>query len=194
VLENIELFREYCADLGVLDEPWAFANDHARFMYFRTPGRDPRYAAYDDTRCTMTVLSGLPGAGKDTWVSANAGEQPVISLDAIRARLRIAPSGDQRAVAAAAHEEAKQYLRTGRSFVWNATNVTRQQREVCTGLAASYRARVRLVSLEAPYGALLARNGSRLSPVPAAVIARLAAKWETPDITEAHTLVSISSA
>ena len=50
VLENIELFREYCAELGVLDRPWPFASDHARFSYFRTPGRDPRYAAFDDTR------------------------------------------------------------------------------------------------------------------------------------------------
>ncbi len=193
VLENIELYREYCADLGVLDEPWPFASDHARFMYFRTPGRDPRYAAFDDTRGTMTVLSGLPGAGKDTWVAANAGDQPVISLDAVRARLKVSPAGDQRAVAAAAHEEAKEHLRRGQSFVWNATNVTRQQRDVCTGLAAAYHARVNIVSLEAPYGALLSRNRSRLAPVPAPVIARLAAKWEAPDLTEAHTVTTLTS-
>ncbi len=62
----------------------------------------------------------------------------------------MSPAGDQRAVAAAAHEEARGHLRAGRSFVWNATNVSRQQREACTGLAARYRARVEVVALEAP--------------------------------------------
>ncbi|GAA2376672.1 hypothetical protein GCM10010432_37720 [Catellatospora methionotrophica] len=188
VLDSIGLFREYCADLGVLDRPWEFASDHARFVYFRTPGRDPRYAAYDDRRMTVTVLSGLPGAGKDTWLAANRPELPVVSLDAIRARTGVHPAGDQRAVAAAAHELARGHLRAGRSFVWNATNVSRQHREICIGLAAGYGARVEVIALEAPGPVLRARNAARAAPVPDAVIDKLISKWETPDVTESHTL------
>ncbi|MDP9795375.1 putative kinase [Catenuloplanes nepalensis] len=188
VLENIALFREYCADLGVLDAPWPFASDHARFEYFRTPGRDPRYAAYDDTRLTMTVLSGLPGVGKDTWVAAHAGDRPVVSLDAIRARLGISPSDGQRAVAAAAHEEARVHLRARRDFVWNATNISRQHRDLCIGLGAAYRARVEIIALEAPRDVVHRRNAGRPAPVPAAVIDRLVGKWEAPDPTEAHSV------
>ncbi|MBU2663644.1 AAA family ATPase [Actinoplanes bogorensis] len=186
VLGNIELFREFCADLGVLDRPWPFASDHARFQYFRTPGRDPRYAAYDDTRLTMTVLSGLPGAGKDTWVAAHAEDQPVISLDVIRDRLGVKPSDGQRAVAAAAHEEARVHLRARRDFVWNATNISRQHRDLCIGLGAAYHARVEIVALEVPPQTLLRQNGGRPAPVPPAVIHRLIGKWESPDVTEAH--------
>jgi hypothetical protein len=69
VLENIALFREYCADQECVDRPRRFPSDHARFWYFRTPGRDPGYPAYDDTRMTVTVLSGLPGVGKDHWIA-----------------------------------------------------------------------------------------------------------------------------
>ncbi|BCJ75648.1 hypothetical protein CS0771_51920 [Catellatospora sp. IY07-71] len=188
VRENIELFRQYCAELGVLDGPWPFASDHARFTYFRTPGRDPRYAAYDDTRLTVTVLSGLPGAGKDTWLAGHRPDLPVVSLDALRAELGVSPAGDQRAVAAAAYERSREHLRAGRAFVWNATNVSRQHREICIGLAASYGARVELVSLEAPPGVLRARNERRQARVPAAVLERLIGRWETPDLTEAHTL------
>jgi predicted kinase len=186
VLENIALFREYCADLGVLDSPWPFASDHARFMYFRTPGRDPRYAAYDDTRLTMTVLSGLPGVGKDTWIAAHAGDRPVVSLDAIRARLGISPADGQRAVAAAAHEEARVHLRARRDFIWNATNISRQHRDLCIGLGAAYHARVEIVALEAPRDTIRRQNASRDAPVPPAVIDRLIGKWEAPDLTEAH--------
>ncbi|MDY7089533.1 MAG: ATP-binding protein [Actinomycetota bacterium] len=190
VLDNIGLFREFCADLGVLGRPWPFASDHARFQYFRTPGRDPRYAAYDDTRLTMTVLSGLPGAGKDTWAAGHAGDRPVISLDAIRARLGVKPTDGQRAVAAAAHEEARGHLRARRDFVWNATNISRQHRDLCIGLGAAYHARVEIVALEVPPDTLWRQNAARPSAVPEPVIDRLIAKWEAPDITEAHTVTA----
>lgn len=188
VLDNIGMFTDYCAELGVLDRPWPFASDHARFTYFRTPGRDPSYAAYDDTRLTVTVLSGLPGVGKDHWIAANRPQSPVVSLDALRAALRIGPGGDQRAVAAAAYEQARIHLRAGQSFVWNATNVSRQRRDICVSLAAAYRSRVELVALEAPARVHRARNWARAAPVPDTVIDRLVRKWETPDLTEAHSV------
>jgi predicted kinase len=194
VLENIALFREYCAEMSILDTPWPFASDHARFTYFRTPGRDPRYAAYDDTVSTMTVLSGLPGAGKDTWLARHAPDLPVVSLDAIRAELRVSPADDQHRVATAAYERAREHLRAKRSFVWNATNISRQQREPCVTLAANYHARVEIVSLEAPEHVVRARNAARPKPVPQAVIDRLVRRWEAPDLTEAHAVHRVDSA
>ncbi|MQY08961.1 AAA family ATPase [Actinomadura macrotermitis] len=186
VLDNIGLYREYCAEQDCLDRPRAFPSDHARFWYFRKPGRDPGYDAYDDTRLTVTVLSGLPGVGKDTWVAEHRPDVPVVSLDALRAELGVDPAGDQRPVAAAAYERAREHLRAGRSFVWNATNVSRALREQCTSLAADYRGRVEVVALEAPPQVLRARNRAREAPVPDAVIDRLVRRWELPDPTEGH--------
>lgn len=188
VLENIALFREYCADQGCLDRPRRFPSEHARFWYFRTPGRDPGYAAHDDTRMTVTVLSGLPGAGKDHWVDEHGAGRPVVSLDALRAELGVDPAGDQRPVVDAAYRLAREHLRAGRSFVWNATNVSRQLRDRCVGLAAGYRARVELVALEAPPQVLRERNRARDNPVPEPVVDRLIGRWEAPDPTEAHTV------
>lgn len=186
VLENIALYREYCREQDCLDHPRPFPSDHARFQYFRTPGRDPSYAAYDDTRVEVTILSGLPGVGKDHWIAANRPDWPVVSLDRLRSELGIAPAGDQRRVVAAAVEQAREHLRAGRRFVWNATNISRSIRDRCTGLAAAYRARITLIGLEAPPHILHARNQARPAPVPTAVIDRLAARWEAPDPTEAH--------
>lgn len=194
LLDNVALYGEYCAEQRCLDAPRAFPSDHARFWYFRKGDRDPDYAAYDDTRCTVTVLSGLPGVGKDHWIAANRPDVPVVSLDRLRTEMGVSPAGDQHAVVAAAHELARGHLRAGRSFVWNATNVSRTQREQCTGLIAGYQGRVELVALEAPPAVLRDRNRGRTAPVPDAVIDRLVRRWETPDPTEGHRVDWLSTA
>lgn len=185
-LADVALFVQYTSEIGCLDGPRGFASDHARFRYFRRPGRDPGYAAFDDTRCTVTVMSGLPGAGKDHWIAANRPGLPVVSLDELRAELGAPPTGGQGAVVAAAYARARELLRAGTPYVWNATNVTRALRSRCIGLAADYGARVEVVSVEAPPGVVHRRNRARSHPVPAAVIDRMAGRWDVPDPTEAH--------
>ncbi len=81
---NVDLFAELADELGCLDRAYPFASDHARFSYFARRDRDPAYAAYDDTRSRVVVLSGLPAAGKDHWISQHHGGRPTISLDRLR--------------------------------------------------------------------------------------------------------------
>jgi AAA domain len=81
------------------------------------------------------------------------------------------------------------YGRTNSSawpFIWNATNISRQLREHCISLCAAYNARVRIIYVEAGAAALAERNRSRKLGVPPEVINRLLARWEPPDLTEAH--------
>lgn len=139
------------------------------------------------------MLSGLPGAGKDTWIAANRPGEPVVSLDAVRAELGVDPAGDQRAVVDAAYQRAREHLRAGRSFAWNATNVSRQLRERCIGLVADYHGRVDLVAVETSPEQLRGRNRARSAPVPSAVLDRLVRRWEAPDLTESHTLTWVTS-
>lgn len=188
ILDNVQLFSELCREQGCLEAPRAFASDHARFEYFCTPGRDPSYAAHDDTRCEVVVMSGLPAAGKDSWLRAHAPALPVVSLDEVRRELGIDPGEPQGRVVAAGRERAREHLRASRGFGWNATNVTRAMRAQVVALCRDYHARVRLVYVEAPEDALRARNRERAAPVPERVLDKLIAKWTVPDRTEAHTV------
>jgi len=183
--DNIDLFLELCREHACLARPYAFASDHSRFLYFRSDDRDPGYAAHDDTRCELVLMCGLPGAGKDHWIARNL-DLPVVSLDALRAQHDRSGTGDQGVVIQAAREQAREHLRRGQSFVWNATNLSRELRGRTIDLAAAYNARVRVVFIDTAYQRLLRQNREREAAVPLAAIQRMARLWEPPDPCEAH--------
>jgi predicted kinase len=132
------------------------------------------------------MLSGLPGAGKDTWIARNYTDWPVISLDALRQNMGISPSAPQGAVVDAAREMARGYLREGRDFVWNATNVSSQVRRKCLSLFFDYNAFVTIVYLERSRAVLFKQNRQREAVVPVSILEKLLRQWEVPALCEAH--------
>jgi predicted kinase len=187
---DVDLFAEFAAELGCLDAPYPFASDHARFAYFTRDDRDPAYAAFDDTRSRVVVLSGLPGAGKDLWIAHHGDGRPVISLDDLR-RERGVKRGDTTAegrLIQDAREQARVFLRAGEPFIWNATNLSRQLRGQTIALLADYRAHVSIVAVEAAAADLARRNGDREHAVPWPAIERMLDRWEAPTLTECHAL------
>jgi predicted kinase len=186
LLDNIALFCDYCREQDCFTAPRPFASDHARFRYFRDERRHPDAAAHDDLRGEVVLMSGLPGAGKDHWVRTNLAGWPVVSLDALREELDVSPAGKQGEVLTQARTLAREHLRAGRAFVWNATNLSRQVRGECVRLFAAYKARIRIVYIDVMEETLLRQNRQRSAPVPEEVIERLLSRWEVPDRTEAH--------
>ena len=193
ILDNVELFRTYCEEHGCLATPLAFPSAHARFLYLGGRQRDATHAPHEGFRCEVVLMSGFPGAGKDRWVGENLAGWPVVSLDRVRAELDVDPDDAQGTVVARAREEAREHLRAGRSFVWNATNVSRRIRAQCTRIFADYGAKIRIVYVEVPEPTLRAQNRGRRAPVPERVLDALVEKWEPPDPTEAHELVDAVS-
>jgi putative nucleotidyltransferase with HDIG domain len=193
LLGRVALFRDWCAENGCLVGHYPFASDHSRVRYCRELQRDPAYHAFDDTWGAVTILAGLPGAGKDTWLQAHGPDQPVVALDAIRLEQDIDPAANQGAVVSAAKAQARVLLRRRQPFTWNATNLTRRLRDPLIDLVLAYGARAQIVYLDAPLERVLQRNLQRATPVPETVIRRLAARAEPPDLTEAHTLSIIAS-
>jgi predicted kinase len=188
LVDNVALFAESCAEAGCLDAPPTFASPHTRLRYFQTGGKvAPDWPQHEAFRCELVLMSGLPGAGKDTWVRANLPDWPVVSLDALREAMDVDPRDEQGAVVQAAREQARAHLRAGRNFVWSATNLSRALRTPLVELGLAYGARVRIVYVEAAGAEVLARqNRERGGRVPGAVVERLMGRWEVPEVTEAH--------
>lgn len=186
LLDAIALFRELAQEEQCLDRPRSFASPHSRVCYFTKQGGDPNYEAFDDTTFEVVLMSGLPAMGKDHWLQTNFSGKPVVSLDEIRKELKVSPEKNQGLVVATAKEKAREYLRRGQPFSWNATNTTKSMRSNLIGLFRDYKARVRIVYIEVSWAELLHQNAQRARAVPTSVINRLAYNLEIPDLTEAH--------
>ncbi|MCU0541739.1 MAG: AAA family ATPase [Oscillatoriaceae cyanobacterium Prado104] len=186
LLDKIELFREFCQENNCFNCARQFPSNHSRFIYFRKDNGNPDYEAFDDTRCEAVLMSGLPGSGKDYWIQENLPDFPVISLDRLRKEMNVPPDETPGNVIVEAKKWAREYMNSGRSFVWNSTNVTKQMRQQLIDFFASYRSRIRIVYLEVPMAEILRRNRSRAATVPEAAIHRMFDRLDIPDITEAH--------
>jgi predicted kinase len=189
--EHVHLWRLVAEENGCLDRPFPFANDHARFLFYRHGQPNPHYVPFEAHRCTVTMMSGLPGSGKDAWLAAHLPDLPVVSLDDVRADLRIDATDDQGEVIQVARGRCREFLRSGRSFAFNATNLLRQTRRRWIDLFAAYDARIEVVYVEPPLVVILEQNRRRKRPVPENVIRGLAEKCEPPTPTETHGLTIV---
>ena len=191
--ENLHYWKLVAEESQCLNQPYSFANDHARFLFFNSKKPDLHYVPHEQFKSYVTIMSGLPGSGKDTWIQANRSEIPVVSLDEIRTEMKIAATDNQGAVAQTAKERCREFLRSGSPFVFNATNTIKQTRQRWIDLFASYHAHIEIVYLEPQLETVLARNLKRASSVPTSVIKKLASRCEPPTWTECHQLVCESN-
>lgn len=187
MLEHTALYAELAAEHDALDRPRRFADAHTRAVWLadQRGGRSPDVPAHDDTVAEAVVLSGLPGSGKSSWLAAHPA-LAVVSLDDLRAELDVDPADGQGAVIAAARDRAREHLRAGRPFAWDATNLSRPLRASLLALCRSYRFRTHVVYCEVGAREQARRNRARAAAVPAAAIERMLGRWAVPTPDEAH--------
>lgn len=189
--ENLQFWKLLAQEHDCFVRPFEFATDHARITFFRHHEPNLSYIPHEQFSCNVTMMCGIPGAGKDTWLARHRSELPVVSLDELRRAMKITPTGDQGRVIQRAREQCREFLRSGTSFAFNATNLLRQTRAKWLDLFYDYRAKIELVYLEPAWGQLQNQNRSRVHSVPANVVQKLAQKVEPPNWLEGHRLTMI---
>lgn len=194
VLLNIELFKASCLEYECFGKAREFSSDYARFLYLTRDDIMLGYEPYDDLEFSVYVMSAVPASGKDHYIK-NHLDLPILSLDDIRRKHKIKPTDKKGTgrVVQEAKEQAKVYMRKKESFVFNATNLTKDMRGRWISLFLDYRARVKIIYLEVPYKQLKKQNNSREYPVPLDVIDRLFEKLEIPSFNEGHEVLYVVS-
>lgn len=189
--ENLHYWKLTAQENRCFGQPYPFGNPQARFQFYRSAEPDLHYVPHEDYRCTVTMMSGLPGSGKDHWLSLHRAETPIVSLDEIRRELSIRPTENQGQVVQVARERCREWLRDKTSFGFNATNLLRSTRKRWLDLFSDYGARIEIVYVEPDFQAILKQNRERSESVPENVILSLADKCEPPTWTEAHDLLLV---
>lgn len=187
----LHLWKHTAQELGCFGRPYPFANDQARFLFFRGELTSLHYTPQQDWSCTATLVCGLPGSGKDTWLAKHRPNLPVVSLDDIRGDLDIPAEDNQGQVIQEGRERCRVHLRAGTDFAFNATSISRLLRKRWIDLFHDYRARIEIVWLEPPLPQILKQNRERSARIPERIIMGLLERTEIPDWTEAHGLTHV---
>jgi len=189
--DNTELFAELAREDGCFDVPRTFPDAATRMRYFLSEGKNsPDHPFFTEPGSAVTVLSGLPASGKDTWVQKHGAGRAVVSFDEAREELGV--KHGTAAEGKAVHlviDRARELLRRKAPFIWNATNLSAQMRQKTLDLLYSYGAQVEIVYLENEEKTIKGRNNKRDTSLTNAAIDRMLHKWEVPLPSEAHTVI-----
>ena len=188
---DLQCWKLMAEENNCFDKPFSFPNEQTRFHFFRNAGKNLHQIHHEDHRCTVTMMSGLPGSGKDTWLSDNRPDLPVVSLDKIRSELKIKPTEVQGEVVQKGRARCREFLRLKQSFAFNATNITARTRQRWVNLFTEYKARVEMIYIEPPMSKIMIQNSRRENPVPGKVISKLVSKCEPPKWNECHSLILV---
>ena len=184
-LTQVALSREAALEKKCLNGPYPFPSPRTAHALFRGASVWPEQELFDPSWGEVILLCGLPGTGKDSWCKKHHPDLPMVSLDKWRLKLNVKPENDQGRVTQAAREQAREYLRARRPFIWNATSLT-SLRAQQVSLFENYGARVRIVYLETEWQENLRRNAERSARVPEAVIGDMLFRLEPPQRFEAQ--------
>lgn len=185
-LDEIQMSIELAKEAECLHGAYQFPSDTTGHAYLSGGNVWPGQTLYDDSWGEVILMCGLPGTGKDTWIQKHWPDLPVVSLDDIRRRMGIDPTDNQGEVVQTAKEQAREYLRAKRPFIWNATSITPLLRGKQCTLFEEYHASVRIVYLETTWQENLRRNAGRKYKVPENVIERMMSGLILPERHEAR--------
>lgn len=188
LLYSLELFELYSKEQNCWGVEREFETLNAQYTYFSKEDSFVDYVPFDDFKSKVTLLSGLPGMGKDYHIQSLNKDVPIISLDDIRRKNKISPTDKKRNgwVVQEAKEQARTYLRVGQDFIWNATNITALMRKQLVDLFVDYGAFVSIHYLEKPYKIWRQQNRNREYPLAEGVLDKMLLNLEIPQRTEAH--------
>lgn len=193
---TLSLFIEKTKELNCYTAPYQFINNNCKFKYFsdKTLNMPPVYS-YEDFKFKVIIMCGLPGSGKDTFISENYKDMPTVCRDDIRTQIGLKgdkPKGNKKEeskVTEIVNDYIKNYCRNNISFVINATSLKKMHREQLINMVIPYNPFIEIVYIEAP--TIEDNLKRRKGQIPEKVILDMQAYMDFPRTIEAHNIIFI---
>ena len=67
---KIDLFKELCIENNCWGKAYEFKSDYGRFLFLTREEMSPDYEPFEDLKFEVTILSALPGTGKDSYIKS----------------------------------------------------------------------------------------------------------------------------
>jgi len=187
-LQTIGLFEEFCKDENCWYGPREFLSTESRFRFFFERSGHPSIPIPDKCKGTVHMMSGLPGSGKDYFITANFPDLPMVSLDEIRKERKVKVGEEEGKVNQLAKERCKDVMRIRHDFVFNATNLIKATRSRWLRVFRNYGYRIIIHYVEPSFEKVMKQNLNRADRVPENVVMRMFEQLEPPTLLECHKL------
>lgn len=132
-------------------------------------------------------MCGIPGSGKDYYTKQYSENLniPVISLDDLREKFKI-PHSDKKGqgfIIQEAQRLAKEFCGKKQSFIWNATNLTVENRQKIINLLSVYNPSFEIIYVETSFKKIIERRANIINRQ---VLEEMLEKIEIPFDNECH--------
>jgi predicted kinase len=197
-LTKKELLKERAIALNCFNSPFVFFNDTNKFYYFNKNKNNssPYSQLFDNTEFTIYIMSGVMGSGKDTYITQNLGNLPIVSRDMIREELGYVDVNgkfkgnkkQENKVSEKEEEKIKEYCRNKQSFVYNNMNVKHMWRNKFINTVIPYNPRIEIIYVETSKEENILRRRGQISED---VITKVQKEMEIPYSTECYKITYI---
>ena len=159
-LYQVEEFKHIANRFNVFGKRKNFLSEDSRLNFYKSGSE---YFSNFSKSSTMFLMVGLPASGKDTFIKNNEelSSLPIVSLDSIRNNIKRKNKKDEGRVKQEAKKQMKEFLANKQDFVFNATNIRKEQRKQLIDLALSYNAKVHIVYVEIDWKNLIKNLNKR---------------------------------
>lgn len=180
--DRVDRLIKMATDIKCYSKPYSFDHTSQKNEFFY---QIPDKTYKKGKRFTVYFMVGLPGAGKDTYISKKFHGIPTVCRDDIRTEIGIKgakPQGNKKEedmVTKIVNERIIDFCEKRTTFVINNTNLKREYRDTFEKMVLPYKPRIVFVYVEAPS---VADNKNRRSgQIQPSVIDRMARNFDFPE-------------
>jgi len=186
--EIIEYFQIYCNENDCWDSPKKFISDNQRFRYFAERDDCLTYDRPEKIKGKVTMLSGLQGVGKDYLIKQQFPQLPFIGTDIIRERMGVKFGKKEGEIQQELKETCKEYMRKRQDFIFNGTNLIKNNRMKWIRLFRDYNYQIEIHYVEKPLNVIFYQNKNREAVVPEGIIWDKIKNLDVPTNLECHNI------